>query len=167
MTGPFIRGTKLNICLVYIIQSYFAVPKSIRLNSKHYSIIKVTKNSADGRISNTRKYGIDKKAAQIWALSSNKIHIYEYLTGLEILPSDQSINTEKTKFLYSPLEKAFEKVEIQGGKQIKAFEEHGKQLVDSNALFKKYDFEKDDPSFLKQKEIFDKVFIKCVMKYWN
>ena len=81
------------------------------------------------------------------------------------MPSDQSINTEKTKFFYSPLEKAFEKVEIQGGKQIKAFEEHGKQLVDSNALFKKYDFEKDDPSFLKQKEIFDKVFIKCMMKY--
>ena len=43
VTGPFIRGTKLKICLVYIIQSYFAVPKNIRLNSKHYSIIKVTK----------------------------------------------------------------------------------------------------------------------------
>ena len=32
-TELFIRGRKLNITLVFMIQSYFAVPKSIRLNS--------------------------------------------------------------------------------------------------------------------------------------
>ena len=37
----FIRGRKLNIYLVFIIQSYFAVPKNIRLNSTHYFIIKI------------------------------------------------------------------------------------------------------------------------------
>ena len=34
VTELFIRGRKLNISLVFITQSYFAVPKNIRLNSK-------------------------------------------------------------------------------------------------------------------------------------
>ena len=35
----FIRGRKLNISLVFIAQSYFAVPKNIRINSIHYFTI--------------------------------------------------------------------------------------------------------------------------------
>ena len=38
----FIRCTKLNISLVFITQSYFSVPKEMRLNSRHYLIIKVS-----------------------------------------------------------------------------------------------------------------------------
>ena len=41
VTELFIRGTKLNISHVFIIQSYFAVPKNIRLNSMNYFIIKI------------------------------------------------------------------------------------------------------------------------------
>ena len=37
----FIRGRKLNISFVFITQSYFAVPKNIKLNSTNYSIMKV------------------------------------------------------------------------------------------------------------------------------
>ena len=37
----FIRGRKLNIFLVFITQSYFAVPKIVRLNSAHYLIMKI------------------------------------------------------------------------------------------------------------------------------
>ena len=37
----FIRGRKLNISLVSISQSYFAVPKNIRLNSRHYFIMEI------------------------------------------------------------------------------------------------------------------------------
>ena len=37
----FIRGRKLNISLVFITQSYFAVPKNIRLNSTHYFVMKI------------------------------------------------------------------------------------------------------------------------------
>ena len=37
----FIRCRKLNISLIFITQSYFAVPKNIRLNSTHYFIMKV------------------------------------------------------------------------------------------------------------------------------
>ena len=40
VTELFIRGRKLNISLVFITQSYFAVPKSIRLNSTHYFVCK-------------------------------------------------------------------------------------------------------------------------------
>ena len=41
VTELFIRGRKLNISLVFITQSYFAVPKDIRLNSTHYFIMKM------------------------------------------------------------------------------------------------------------------------------
>ena len=37
----FIRGRKLNISLVFITQSYFKVPKDIRLNSTHFFISKI------------------------------------------------------------------------------------------------------------------------------
>ena len=37
----FIRGSKLNISLVFITQSCFALPQNIRLNSAHYFIIKI------------------------------------------------------------------------------------------------------------------------------
>ena len=37
----FIRYRKLNISLVFIIQSYFSVPKEVRLNSTHYLIMKI------------------------------------------------------------------------------------------------------------------------------
>ena len=41
VTELFIRGRKLNVSLVFITQSSFAVSKSIRLNSMHYFIMKI------------------------------------------------------------------------------------------------------------------------------
>ena len=41
VTELFIKKRKLNISLVFITQSYFAVPKNIRLNSTHYFLIKI------------------------------------------------------------------------------------------------------------------------------
>ena len=41
VTELFIWGRKLNISLVFFTQSYFAVPKDIRLSCKHYFIIKI------------------------------------------------------------------------------------------------------------------------------
>ena len=38
----FIRCRKLNISLVFITQSYFSVPKDVRLNSTHYLILKIS-----------------------------------------------------------------------------------------------------------------------------
>ena len=73
-----------------------------------------------------QQYDINRKADEISALSSAKIDQYEYLTGKEILPSNQQQIIEQAKFTYSPLGKAFEKqiktIEDQGEKQIKALE---------------------------------------------
>ena len=55
------------------------------------------------------QYDINREAAKISALSSGKIHKYEYLTGEDILPSNQQQIIEQAKFTYSPLGKAFEK----------------------------------------------------------
>ena len=55
------------------------------------------------------QYNIDREAAKISALLSGKIDKYEYLTGGEILASDQRRRIEQAKFTYSPLGKAFEK----------------------------------------------------------
>ena len=41
VTKLFIRGTKLNISLVFIMQSYFKVPKDVRLNTTHIFIMKI------------------------------------------------------------------------------------------------------------------------------
>ena len=75
------------------------------------------------------QYDINREAAKISALSSGKIHKYEYLTGEETLPSNQQQIIEQAKFTYSPLEKAFEKqiktIEDQGEKRIKAIQDQG------------------------------------------
>ena len=41
VTKFFIRGRKLSISLVSISQSYFKVPKTIRLKAIHYFIMKI------------------------------------------------------------------------------------------------------------------------------
>ena len=55
------------------------------------------------------QYDIDREAAKKSALLSGKIHKYEYLTGEDILPSNQPQIIEQAKFTYSTLGKAFEK----------------------------------------------------------
>ena len=70
------------------------------------------------------QYNINREAAKISALSSGKLYKYEYLTGEDILPSDQQQILEQTKFTYSHLDKVFDK-------QIKTIEEQGKKQVDA------------------------------------
>ena len=41
VTDLFIRSTKLNIQIVFITQSYFKVPKDVRLNSTYFFIMKI------------------------------------------------------------------------------------------------------------------------------
>ena len=69
------------------------------------------------------QYDINREASKISALSSGNIHKYEYLTGEDILPSNQQQIIEQAKLTYSPLEKAFER-------QIKTTEDQGKKQVD-------------------------------------
>ena len=55
------------------------------------------------------EYDINREEANITALASGKINKYGYLTGEEILPSDERRGIERAKFTYSALGKALEK----------------------------------------------------------
>ena len=46
------------------------------------------------------QYDINREAAKISALLSNKINKYEYFTGKDILPSNQQKIIEQEKFTY-------------------------------------------------------------------
>ena len=70
------------------------------------------------------QYDINQEAAKISALSSGKIHKYEYLTGEDILPSNLQQIIDQAKFTYSPLGKIFEK-------QIKTIEDQSKKQTDA------------------------------------
>ena len=70
------------------------------------------------------QYDINGEAAKISALSSGKLHKYDYLTGEDILPSNNQQIIEQARFTYSPLGKAFDK-------QIKTIEDQGKKQVDA------------------------------------
>ena len=80
---------------------------------------------------------INRKTGEISALSSGKIDKYEYLTGKEILPSNQQQIIEQAKFSYSPLRKAFEKqiktTEDQGKKQVDALKEEAKAVEEKSS----------------------------------
>ena len=41
VTESFIRGRKLNISVIFITQSYFKVPKDVKLNTTHFFIAKI------------------------------------------------------------------------------------------------------------------------------
>ena len=92
------------------------------------------------------QYDINREAAKISALSSGKIDKYEYLTGEEILPSNQQQIIEQAKFTYSPLGKAFEKhtktIEDKEEKQIKAIQDNRKQLISDDDYKNKLNFKR-------------------------
>ena len=54
------------------------------------------------------QYDINREAPKISALSSGRLHKYEYLTGEDILASNQQQIIEQAKFTHSPLSKAFD-----------------------------------------------------------
>ena len=61
VTELFIRDRKLNIFLVFITQSYFAVPKNISLNSTHYFVMKILNKKKLRRIAYNHSSDIDFK----------------------------------------------------------------------------------------------------------
>ena len=70
------------------------------------------------------QHDINREVAKISALSSGKLHRYEYVTGEDTSPSNLQQIIEQAKFTYSPLGKAFEK-------QTKTIEGHGKKQVEA------------------------------------
>ena len=57
----FNRCRKVNISLLFITQSYFSVPKDVRLNSTHYLIMKINKNRELQNIAINHSADIDYK----------------------------------------------------------------------------------------------------------
>ena len=107
------------------------------------------------------QYDINREAAKISALSSGKLDKYEYLTGEEILPSNQQQIIQQAKFNYSPLGKAIEKqiktIKDQGKKQVKAIQDN-KQIVNKD------DDYKDKLLLSREREIFKDIYNKRLDK---
>ena len=61
VTELFIRGRKLNISLVFITQSYFKVPKDVRLNTIHFFIMKIPNKRELQQIATNYSSNIDPK----------------------------------------------------------------------------------------------------------
>ena len=61
VTELFIRGEKLNISIVFITQSYFKVPKDVRLNSTHFYIMKIPNKRELQQIALNRSSDIEFK----------------------------------------------------------------------------------------------------------
>ena len=108
------------------------------------------------------QHDINREAAKISALSSGKLDKYEYLTGEEILQSNQQQIIQQAKSTYSPLGKALEKqiktIKDQGKEQVKAIQDN-KQLVSIN----KDDY-KDKLLLSKEREIFKNISNKELNK---
>ena len=127
VTELFIRGRKLNISLVFITQSYFKVPKDVRLNTTHFFIMKIPNkrelqqialnHSSD--ISTKDFINIYKKCTSkpysflvndATLASDNPLRFRKnlFLNILLVTKSDQQKIIEQAKFTYFPLGKAFE-----------------------------------------------------------
>ena len=106
------------------------------------------------------QYDINREAEKTSALSSGKIDKYQYLTGKQILPSNQQQIIEQVKFTYSPLGRAFEKqaktIKDQGEKQIKTIQDNKEQLV--NII--NDDFYKNKLLLSREREIFKSIYNK-------
>ena len=61
VTELFITGRKRNISIVFITQSYFKVPKDVRLNSTHFFIMKILNKRELQQIALSHSSDIDFK----------------------------------------------------------------------------------------------------------
>ena len=75
----FIRGRKLNIFLLFIIQSYFSVSKNIRLNTTHYFIMKIANKRELQQITFNHSSDIDSKDIMDFLKKcTEKLYIFSY-----------------------------------------------------------------------------------------
>ena len=97
----FIRCRKLNTSLVFISQSYFSVPKEVRLNSTHYLIMKIHDRRELQQIAINHSADIDyKDFLKIYKNCTKQP--YSFLTIDTTLPADNFMRFRKN-FLDSPL----------------------------------------------------------------
>ena len=94
VTELFIRGRKLNISIVFITQSYFKVPKDVRLNSIHFFIMKIPNKRELQQIALNHSSDIDfKDFMNIYKKCTGEP--YSFLVNDTTLPSDVPLRFRK------------------------------------------------------------------------
>ena len=94
VTELFIRGRKHNIYIVFITQSYFKVPKDVRLNSTHFFIMKIPNKRELQQIALNHSSDIDfKDSMKIYKKCTAKP--YSFLVNDTALPSDDPLRFRK------------------------------------------------------------------------
>ena len=100
VTGLFIRGRKLNISLVFITQSYFKVPKDVRLNTTHFFIAKIPNKRELQQIAINHSSDINTKDfANIYRKCTAEP--YSFLVNDTTLASDNPLRFRKNIFKYN------------------------------------------------------------------
>ena len=94
VTELFIRGRKLNISIVFIAQSYFKVPKDVRLNSTHFFIIKIPNKRELQQIALNHSSDIDFKDF-MKILKKYTTEPYSFLVNDTPLPSSDPLRFRK------------------------------------------------------------------------
>ena len=93
----FIRCRKLNISLVFITQSYFSVPKDVRLNSTHYLIMKINNRIEFKNIAINHSADIDyKDFVKIYKKCTKEP--YNFLTIGPTVPAGDPLRFRKNLF---------------------------------------------------------------------
>ena len=95
VTELFIRGRKLNISLVFITQSYFRVPKDIRVNSTHFFIMKIPNKRELQQIALNHSSDIDVKDF-IKIYKKCTAETYSFLVNDATLASDTPLRFRKS-----------------------------------------------------------------------
>ena len=90
----FLRGRKLNISLVFISQSYFKGPKTVRLNAAHYFIMKIPNKRELQQIASNQSSDIDVKDFMKLYKDCTK-EPNSFLVKDTTLPSDNSLRFRK------------------------------------------------------------------------
>ena len=93
----FIRCSKLNIFLVFITQSYFSVPKDVRLNSIHYLIMKINNRKELQNIAISHSEDIDYNDFMNIYRKCTK-ELYSFLTIDTTLPASDPLRFKKKMF---------------------------------------------------------------------
>ena len=94
VTELFIRATKLNISIVFITQSYFKVPKDVRLNSTHFFIMKIPNKRELQQTALSHSSDIDfKDFMKIYKKYTKEP--YSFLVNDTTLPSDDPLRFRK------------------------------------------------------------------------
>ena len=99
LTELFIRGIKLNISLVFITQSYFQIPKDVRLNTSHFFITKIPNKRELQQIALNRLSDISSKDL-ITFHKKYTSESYSFLVNDNMLASDNLQDLEKIFLTY-------------------------------------------------------------------